>query len=100
MLIYASYFRQLTFIIITITLFSSYEIELRNRVTQNDVTLRVTNSKLFITFLLHSFLLHTKHHKKNSLYILMVHTAEHYKQINTPCYAPYTRRITKSQFFK
>ena len=25
--------------------FSSYEIELRNRVTQNDVTLRVTNSK-------------------------------------------------------
>ena len=26
--------------------FSSYEIELRNRVTQNDVTLRVTNSKL------------------------------------------------------
>ena len=26
--------------------FSSYEFELRNRVTQNDVTLRVTNSKL------------------------------------------------------
>ena len=25
--------------------FLSYEIELRNRVTQNDVTLRVTNSK-------------------------------------------------------
>ena len=25
--------------------FSSYEIELRNRVTQNDVILRVTNSK-------------------------------------------------------
>ena len=25
--------------------FSSYEIKLRNRVTQNDVTLRVTNSK-------------------------------------------------------
>ena len=25
--------------------FSSYEIELRNRVMQNDVTLRVTNSK-------------------------------------------------------
>ena len=25
--------------------FSSYEIELQNRVTQNDVTLRVTNSK-------------------------------------------------------
>ena len=26
--------------------FSSYEIELRNRVTQNDVTLPVTNSKI------------------------------------------------------
>ena len=28
--------------------FSSHEIELRNRVTQNDVTLPITNSKLFI----------------------------------------------------
>ena len=27
--------------------FSSYEIELRNQVTQSDVTLRVTNSKIF-----------------------------------------------------
>ena len=27
---------------------SSYEIKLRNRVTQNDVTLRVTNSEIFI----------------------------------------------------
>ena len=34
--------------------FSSYEIELRNRVMQNDVTLRVTNSKMFIEILLSS----------------------------------------------
>ena len=34
--------------------FSSYKIELRNRVTQNDVTLRVTNSKTFIEILLSS----------------------------------------------
>ena len=33
---------------------SSYEIELRNRVTQNNVTLRVTNSKFFIEILLAS----------------------------------------------
>ena len=31
--------------------FSSYEIELRNRVTPNDVILRVTNSKIFIEIL-------------------------------------------------
>ena len=35
--------------------FSSYEIELRNRVTQNDVTLRVTNSKIFIETFLSSY---------------------------------------------
>ena len=35
--------------------FSSYEIELRNRVTQNDVTLRVTNSELFLEILLSSY---------------------------------------------
>ena len=35
--------------------FSSYEIELRNRVTQNDVTLRVANSKIFIEILLSSY---------------------------------------------
>ena len=34
--------------------FSSYKIELRNRVTQNDVTLWVTNSKTFIEILLSS----------------------------------------------
>ena len=27
---------------------SSYELELRNQITQNDVTLRVTNSKIFV----------------------------------------------------
>ena len=37
--------------------FSSYEIELRNLVTQNDVTLRVANSKTFIEILLLSYLL-------------------------------------------
>ena len=35
--------------------FSSYKIELRNRVTQNDVTLRVTDSKVFIKILLSSY---------------------------------------------
>ena len=35
--------------------FSSYEIELQNQVTQNDVTLRVTNSKIFIEILLSSY---------------------------------------------
>ena len=35
--------------------FSSYEIELRNRVTQNDVTLRVTNSNIFVEILLLSY---------------------------------------------
>ena len=35
--------------------FSSYEIELRNPVTQNDVTLRVANSKIFIEILLSSY---------------------------------------------
>ena len=35
--------------------FSSYEIELRNQVTQNDVTIRVTNSKIFIEILLLSY---------------------------------------------
>ena len=31
--------------------FSSYRIELRNRVTQNNVTLRVTNSNIFLEIL-------------------------------------------------
>ena len=35
--------------------FSSYEIELPNGVTQNDVTFRVTNSKIFIEILLSSY---------------------------------------------
>ena len=35
--------------------FSSYKIELQNRVTQNDATLRVTNSKMFIEILLSSY---------------------------------------------
>ena len=35
--------------------FSGYEIKLRNRVRQNDVTLRVTNSKMFIEILLSSY---------------------------------------------
>ena len=35
--------------------FSSYEIELRNRVAQNEVTLRVTDSKIFIEILLSSY---------------------------------------------
>ena len=35
--------------------FSSYEIELRNRVAQNDVTLRVTNSNIFVEILLLSY---------------------------------------------
>ena len=35
--------------------FSSYQIELRNRVTQNDVTLPVTNSKMFIEILFSSY---------------------------------------------
>ena len=35
--------------------FSSYENELQNRVTQNDVTLRVTNWKSFIEILLSSY---------------------------------------------
>ena len=35
--------------------FSSLEIDLRNRVTQNDVTLRVTNSETFIEILLLSY---------------------------------------------
>ena len=37
--------------------FSSYKIELRNRVTQNDVTLPVTNSKIFTEILPSSYLL-------------------------------------------
>ena len=32
----------------------SYEIELQNGVTQNDITIRVTNSKMFIEILLSS----------------------------------------------
>ena len=36
---------------------SSYEIKLRNRVTENDVTLRVANSKTFIEILLLGYLL-------------------------------------------
>ena len=40
--------------------FSSYKIELRNRVTQNDVTLLVTNSKIFIEILLSSYELDCK----------------------------------------
>ena len=35
--------------------FSSYEFELRNRVTQNDVTLRITNSKMFTEILFSSY---------------------------------------------
>ena len=35
--------------------FSSYEIELQNRVKQNDVALRVTNSEIFIEILLSSY---------------------------------------------
>ena len=35
--------------------FSNHEIELRNRVTQNDVALRVGNSKIFIEILLSSY---------------------------------------------
>ena len=35
--------------------FLSYKIELRNRVTQNDVTLQVTNSKDFIEIPLSSY---------------------------------------------
>ena len=35
--------------------FSSYELELQNRVTQNDVILRVTNSKIFIEILLSTY---------------------------------------------
>ena len=35
--------------------FSSYEIEFRNQVKQNDVTLRVNNSKMFIEILLSSY---------------------------------------------
>ena len=35
--------------------FWSYEIELRERVTQNDVTVRVTNSKMFREILLSSY---------------------------------------------
>ena len=35
--------------------FSSHDIELRNRVKQNDVTLRVTNSEIFIVILLSSY---------------------------------------------
>ena len=35
--------------------FLSYEIELRNRVTQHDVTLRVTNSEIFIEILPSSY---------------------------------------------
>ena len=35
--------------------FLSYEIELQNQVTQNDVILRVTNSKIFIEILLSSY---------------------------------------------
>ena len=35
--------------------FSSYKIELQNRVTQSDVTLRVTNSKIFLETVLSSY---------------------------------------------
>ena len=34
---------------------SSYEIELQNRVSQNDVTLQVSNSEIFIEILLSSY---------------------------------------------
>ena len=37
------------------TEFSSYKIELQNRVMQNDVTLRVTNSKIFIEIIFSSY---------------------------------------------
>ena len=35
--------------------FSSYQIELRNQITQNNVTLQVTNSNIFIEILLSSY---------------------------------------------
>ena len=35
--------------------FSSYKIQLQNQVTQNDVALRVTNSKVFTEILLLSY---------------------------------------------
>ena len=35
--------------------FSSYKIRLQNRVTQNKVIIRVTNSKIFIEILLSSY---------------------------------------------
>ena len=35
--------------------FSSYEIELQNQVTQNDVILWITNSKIFVDILLSSY---------------------------------------------
>ena len=35
--------------------FSSYKIKLWNRVTQNDVAIRVTNSKIFVEILLSSY---------------------------------------------
>ena len=35
--------------------FSSYEIELPNRDTQNDITLQVTNSEIFLDILLLSY---------------------------------------------
>ena len=35
--------------------FSSYEIKLQNRVTQNDVTLRVINSEIFTEILISSY---------------------------------------------
>ena len=44
--------------------FSSYEVELQNRVKQNDVTLRVTNSKVFIRF----FFRVTKTKLKNKIF--------------------------------
>ena len=37
--------------------FSSYEIELQKRVSQNEVTFQVTNSKIFIEILLSTYLL-------------------------------------------
>ena len=44
-------------LLVTEIRFLSYEIELQNRVSQNDVTLRVANSKIFIEIFLSSYYL-------------------------------------------
>ena len=42
-------------LLVTEIRFLSYEIELQNRVSQNDVTLRVADSKIFIEIFLSSY---------------------------------------------